>query len=89
MRTHSPERFVRTLRSECLDHLLVVNEVHLERIAATPVTTTGIARTRDSVRRFRRRKGLLPCTWDALLAVGTGISGTIHYGFVGAIGWAD
>jgi transposase InsO family protein len=26
------ERFVRTVRSECLDHLLVVNEVHLERI---------------------------------------------------------
>jgi len=26
------ERFVRTVRSECLDHLLVVNEAHLERI---------------------------------------------------------
>ncbi len=26
------ERFVRTVRSECLDHLLVVNQVHLERI---------------------------------------------------------
>jgi putative transposase len=26
------ERFVRTVRSECLDHLLVVNELHLERI---------------------------------------------------------
>ena len=26
------ERFVRTVRSECLDHLLVVNEGHLERI---------------------------------------------------------
>jgi transposase InsO family protein len=26
------ERFVRTVRSECLDHLLVVNEVHLERV---------------------------------------------------------
>jgi putative transposase len=26
------ERFVRTIRSECLDHLLVVNERHLERI---------------------------------------------------------
>jgi putative transposase len=26
------ERFVRTVRSECLDHLLVVNERHLERI---------------------------------------------------------
>jgi putative transposase len=26
------ERFVRTVRSECLDHLLVVNETHLERI---------------------------------------------------------
>jgi putative transposase len=24
--------FVRTIRSECLDHLLVVNERHLERI---------------------------------------------------------
>jgi putative transposase len=26
------ERFVRTIRSECLDHLLVLNERHLERI---------------------------------------------------------
>jgi putative transposase len=26
------ERFVRTVRSECLDHLLVVNRRHLERI---------------------------------------------------------
>ena len=26
------ERFVRTIRSECLDHLLVVNERYLERI---------------------------------------------------------
>ena len=26
------ERFVRTVRSECLDHLLVVNERHLEQI---------------------------------------------------------
>jgi hypothetical protein len=26
------ERFVRTVRSECLDHLLVVNEAHLERL---------------------------------------------------------
>jgi putative transposase len=29
------ERFVRTVRSECLDHLLVVNERHLERILRT------------------------------------------------------
>src|SRR5450631_4626044 len=26
------ERFVRILRSECLDHLQVVNEAHLERV---------------------------------------------------------
>jgi hypothetical protein len=26
------ERFVRTIRSECLDHLLIVNARHLERI---------------------------------------------------------
>ncbi len=26
------ERFVRTVRSECLDHLLVLNEAHLERV---------------------------------------------------------
>ena len=29
------ERFVRTVRSECLDHLLVVNARHLERILRT------------------------------------------------------
>jgi transposase InsO family protein len=26
------ERFVRTVRSECLDHLLILNEAHLERV---------------------------------------------------------
>jgi putative transposase len=29
------ERFVRTVRSECLDHLLIVNARHLERILRT------------------------------------------------------
>ena len=29
------ERFIRSLRSECLDHLLIVNERHLERILRT------------------------------------------------------
>jgi len=29
------ERFVRTIRSECLDHLLIVNARHLERVLRT------------------------------------------------------
>ena len=29
------ERFIRSLRSECLDHLLIINERHLERILRT------------------------------------------------------
>ena len=38
------ERFVRTVRSECFDHLLIVNEAHLERVlVVTPVITTAIA----------------------------------------------
>ncbi len=31
------ERFVRTVRSECLDHLLIVNDRHLERVLRTYV----------------------------------------------------
>ena len=29
------ERFVRTIRAECLDHLLIVNALHLERVLRT------------------------------------------------------
>jgi transposase InsO family protein len=55
------ERFVRTVRSECFDHLLIVNEAHLERVlVVTPVITTAIAPIRGSLKRFRRWKEPFP-----------------------------
>lgn len=38
------ERWVRTVRAECLDHLLVVNEAHLRRVLAVYVTHYDEAR---------------------------------------------
>ena len=35
------ERFVRTIRSECLDWLLILNQAHMERVlgCSRPITT--------------------------------------------------
>jgi putative transposase len=43
------ERFVRTIRAECLDWLLIIGRRHLEHVlASTPATTTASAHTADS-----------------------------------------
>jgi transposase InsO family protein len=55
------ERFVRTIRSECLDWLLILGRRHLERVlGATPLTTTARARTVGS-RCFRPNQPAWPC----------------------------
>jgi hypothetical protein len=46
VRMRSRERFVRTVRNECLDHLIVVSGRHLEACSTcTSVTTTKLDRT--------------------------------------------
>jgi transposase InsO family protein len=42
------ERFVRTVRTECLDHLLILGRRHLEQVLRTSSTTTASDRTADS-----------------------------------------
>jgi hypothetical protein len=37
------ERFVRTIRSECLDWLLILDQDHLERVRLSLITITAIA----------------------------------------------
>jgi hypothetical protein len=82
------ERFVRTVRSECLDHLLVVNEAHLERLlVTTPATTTAIAPIRGSLKRSRHRREPIPSQWCWHLMPGTGISEAFHIGSVGTTVW--
>jgi hypothetical protein len=46
-------------------------------------------RTRDSLRRSRRRKGLFLYKQCPVLTVGTGISGTIRDGYIDTTVWAD
>ncbi|HZM57135.1 MAG TPA: integrase core domain-containing protein [Acidimicrobiales bacterium] len=84
------ERFVQTVRPECLDHLLVVNEAHLERVLRSYARHyNGHRPHQGSLRRFRRRKRLPPWRWCPPLTVDTGITGTVHHGFVDATGWAN
>jgi hypothetical protein len=42
------ERFVRTIRAECLDWLLILGRRHLEQVLRTSSTTTASDRTADS-----------------------------------------
>ena len=46
------ERFVRTVRSEGLDWLLILNQQHLERILAVPLATSLVPRMID-ISQFR------------------------------------
>jgi transposase InsO family protein len=61
------ERFVRTVRSECLDHLLVVNaRISSTSFGAMPGTTTAIAHIRDYPERFLHQHCRLLC-WQRRL----------------------
>ena len=43
------ERWVGSVRSECLDHLLIVNEAHLPRVLAAYVAHDNQARTHQGL----------------------------------------
>ncbi len=43
------ERWVRSVRAECLDHLLIVNEAHLRQILATYVAHDNLARPHQGI----------------------------------------
>lgn len=52
------ERWIGTVRAECLDWLLVVGREHLEQVLrATPSTTTSIVHTEPSDLRHRNDPG--------------------------------
>jgi hypothetical protein len=56
------ERFVRTVRAECLDWLLIIGRRHLEHVlASTRCTTTASALTADS-RYFRPTRPTPKCS---------------------------
>ena len=51
------ERWVRSVRGECLDHLLVVNEAHLRHVLAVYVTHDNRARPHQG----RQQRTPVPC----------------------------
>jgi hypothetical protein len=55
------ERFVRTIRSECLDHLLVVNALHLERILRSYVIHYNRHRPHEGISQETPHR-CLPCS---------------------------
>ncbi len=60
------ERFLRSVRQECLDHLLILQEKQLERVLKVYVGYFNQARPRQGIRQQipeRRRSG--PCGQDA------------------------
>ncbi len=63
---------MRSPRLDCLDHVLIVNEAHHERILRgyAPIAT-DIVRTSVLLRRSRLRKVLLPYGRCPFLTVGT------------------
>jgi transposase InsO family protein len=84
------ERFVRTVRSECLDHLLVVNEAHLERILRNYACHYNRHRPHQGIaRRFRCRRERLPYRWRPPLPAGTDTIGAVDDTYADTTGWAD
>jgi transposase InsO family protein len=63
------ERFVRTVRSECLDHLLVLNEAHLERVLRS------YARHYNGRRPHQGIAQEIPESTDPLAVVPTSVAG--------------
>ena len=59
------ERFVRTVRSECLDHLLIVNERHLERVLRSDCCHSNSHRPlRGSAKECPERPHLRSISWS-------------------------
>ena len=85
------ERFVRTVRSECLDHLLVVNEAHLERILRSYACHYNRQRPHQGIaQEIPAPERPAPATGGVqVLSAGTRITAGIQDGYVDTTGWAD
>ena len=60
------ERWVGTVRAECLDWLLIVGRRHLEQVRRVyPSTTTGVVHTAPSDLRHRTQTRTDPVSWPS------------------------
>jgi transposase InsO family protein len=82
------ERFVRTVRSECLDHLLIVNEAHLKRVLRSYACHYNGHRPHQALsQEIPAMEEPFSSGWCPPLMPGTGISEVIQVGSIDTTGW--
>ena len=84
------ERFVRTVRSECLDHLLILNGAHLERVLRSHARHYNHHRPHQGChKRSRHRSDPLRSQWDSPAAHNSATSDAVQGEYVDTTGWAN
>ncbi|MBN1122295.1 MAG: transposase [Anaerolineae bacterium] len=71
------ERWIRSVREECLDHLLIWNETHLNRVLLEYVDYFNTRHPHQSLA-FDAPEGLKPVVAEGVVPCRNGLGGIIH-----------